>query len=133
MIRRPPRSTRTDTLCPYTTLFRSDPEFFGGAVEAGLYLTDDTRSYRSGMFRGIKVKNPVGSGGIGAWQVNLRYDHLDLNDDGILGGKQDGYMASLGWNPIDSVRVMGNYELAQYSNAVRPPGDHAKHGADPST
>src|SRR3546814_11154159 len=25
MIRRPPRSTRTDTLFPYTTLFRSDP------------------------------------------------------------------------------------------------------------
>src|SRR3546814_13161537 len=25
MIRRPPRSTRTDTLCPYTTLFRSLP------------------------------------------------------------------------------------------------------------
>src|SRR3546814_10518591 len=26
MIRRPPRSTRTDTLFPYTTLFRSWPE-----------------------------------------------------------------------------------------------------------
>src|SRR3546814_11677132 len=27
MIRRPPRATRTDTLCPYTTLFRSmDPD-----------------------------------------------------------------------------------------------------------
>src|SRR3546814_8757231 len=26
MIRRPPRSTRTDTLFPYTTLFRSLPE-----------------------------------------------------------------------------------------------------------
>src|SRR3546814_18933873 len=26
MIRRPPRSTRTDTLFPYTTLFRSHPE-----------------------------------------------------------------------------------------------------------
>src|SRR3546814_7899570 len=25
MIRRPPRATRTDTLFPYTTLFRSDP------------------------------------------------------------------------------------------------------------
>src|SRR3546814_12032608 len=24
MLRRPPRSTRTDTLCPYTTLFRAD-------------------------------------------------------------------------------------------------------------
>src|SRR3546814_11714518 len=27
MIRRPPRSTRTDTLFPYTTLFRSDASF----------------------------------------------------------------------------------------------------------
>src|SRR3546814_18877376 len=27
MTRRPPRSTRTDTLFPYTTLFRSDVEF----------------------------------------------------------------------------------------------------------
>src|SRR3546814_8538752 len=32
MIRRPPRSTRTDTLFPYTTLFRStDTEFVGPA------------------------------------------------------------------------------------------------------
>src|SRR3546814_16279414 len=28
MIRRPPRSTHTDTLCPYTTLFRSSVESF---------------------------------------------------------------------------------------------------------
>src|SRR3546814_20345246 len=26
MLRRPPRSTRTDTLFPYTTLFRSEPD-----------------------------------------------------------------------------------------------------------
>src|SRR3546814_12913414 len=30
MIRRPPRSTRTDTLFPYPTLFRSDPAPSGG-------------------------------------------------------------------------------------------------------
>src|SRR3546814_2235625 len=29
MIRRPPISTRTDTLCPYTTLFRSQSERIG--------------------------------------------------------------------------------------------------------
>src|SRR3546814_2459025 len=29
MIRRPPRSTRTDTLFPYTTLFRSSPDRYG--------------------------------------------------------------------------------------------------------
>src|SRR3546814_15564143 len=35
MIRRPPRSTRTDTLFPYTTLFRS----FGDAVSPNLVGT----------------------------------------------------------------------------------------------
>src|SRR3546814_7267963 len=34
MIRRPPRSTRTDTLFPYTTLFRSR-EIFLGAMLGG--------------------------------------------------------------------------------------------------
>src|SRR3546814_12496123 len=34
MIRRPPRSTRTDTLFPYTTLFRSgDPNLGGAGIE----------------------------------------------------------------------------------------------------
>src|SRR3546814_16072229 len=32
MIRRPPRSTRTDTLFPYTTLFRSDEARVRGAA-----------------------------------------------------------------------------------------------------
>src|SRR3546814_11702416 len=38
MIRRPPRSTRTDTLFPYTTLFRSPyerPSEYGGAQNQG--------------------------------------------------------------------------------------------------
>src|SRR3546814_6334674 len=33
MIRRPPRSTRTDTLVPYTTLFRSIFEFYRRLAE----------------------------------------------------------------------------------------------------
>src|SRR3546814_10352457 len=35
MIRRPPRSTRTDTLFPYTTLFRSEPLFLWEDRAAG--------------------------------------------------------------------------------------------------
>src|SRR3546814_9255369 len=35
MIRRPPRSTRTDTLFPYTTLFRSGDGFSRALVIAG--------------------------------------------------------------------------------------------------
>src|SRR3546814_2598057 len=36
MIRRPPRSTRTDTLFPYTTRFRSDPLMWVEVVTTGL-------------------------------------------------------------------------------------------------
>src|SRR3546814_8459319 len=35
MIRRPPRSTRTDTLFPYTTLFRSNSKGHPGAKASG--------------------------------------------------------------------------------------------------
>src|SRR3546814_2283680 len=41
MIRRPPRSTRTDTLFPYTTLFRSDHRRCGGAVAGAAPLEEE--------------------------------------------------------------------------------------------
>src|SRR3546814_13815507 len=43
MIRRPPRSTRTDTLFPYTTLFRSDivMEIEKEKYERGGYYTEE--------------------------------------------------------------------------------------------
>src|SRR3546814_6493772 len=44
MIRRPPRSTRTDTLFPYTTLFRSNAQIeriFG--IDAGDTVAADAR------------------------------------------------------------------------------------------
>src|SRR3546814_262777 len=37
MIRRPPRSTRTDTLFPYTTLFRSGPLLTTDLVDIGFH------------------------------------------------------------------------------------------------
>src|SRR3546814_18640595 len=47
MIRRPPRSTRTDTLFPYTTLFRSRKRFPGAdtTIVAG-YITAAWESLR---------------------------------------------------------------------------------------
>src|SRR3546814_12579884 len=42
MLRRPPRSTRTDTLFPYTTLFRSPaPLLPGRAVEIGFPIAQN--------------------------------------------------------------------------------------------
>src|SRR3546814_2518190 len=53
MIRRPPRSTRTDTLFPYTTLFRSRIIYDGG--------------YQNPRFR----TNMFASYSIGDWEVGL--------------------------------------------------------------
>src|SRR3546814_2634914 len=48
MILRPPRSTRTDTLFPYTTLFRSRDVFIAGVMEhieeAGIHSGDSACS-----------------------------------------------------------------------------------------
>src|SRR3546814_16511449 len=44
MIRRPPRSTRTDTLFPYSTLFRSEAVVNRGAAPAALQLPFDHRA-----------------------------------------------------------------------------------------
>src|SRR3546814_4347094 len=44
MIRRPPRSTRTDTLFPYTTLFRSLPAVAGGGDSVPIFIVSLPRS-----------------------------------------------------------------------------------------
>ncbi|WP_226697566.1 OprO/OprP family phosphate-selective porin [Qipengyuania flava] len=97
-----------------------DPTFFGGYVEAGLFLTDDTRGYKGGKFDRTKPSSPVGEGGIGSVQFTLRYDHLDLNDAGIVGGRQAGYFAALVWKPTDYTALMLNYGRLQYTDAILP-------------
>src|SRR3546814_5954793 len=42
MIRRPPRSTRTDTLFPYTTLFRSEVRWLNDQLSAITRSTDSS-------------------------------------------------------------------------------------------
>src|SRR3546814_3740029 len=74
MIRRPPRSTRTDTLCPYTTLFRSWEE----------YKSEQPEGYQYSQFceRYARFSATV--------NVTMRQTHrageklfLDFSDDGV--------------------------------------------------
>src|SRR3546814_5374895 len=65
MIRRPPRSTRTDTLFPYTTLFRSG--------RPGRYSGD--RGYGAEA-RGVSPKDATGDHG-GIWRRDAGSRHLE--------------------------------------------------------
>ncbi len=87
----------------------TNPTFGGGYAEVGYLLTNDTTAYKGGVYDRIRPKKPLGKGGMGALQVNLRYDWLDLNDAGILGGRQQIAGLGLVWIPTDYVRFLVNY------------------------
>ncbi len=78
-----------------------DPTFFGAYVEGGYFFTGESRGYKGGKFDRVKVANPFEKGGWGAFGVNLRWDYLDLTDEGFVGGTQNAFQASLNWKPTD--------------------------------
>jgi len=88
----------------------ADPTFFGGYAEVGMALTPgDARGYKDGAFDRLKPSKPITAGGIGAIELNARYDYLDLNDAGIVGGQQRTALIGLVWAPIDYIRITANY------------------------
>src|SRR3546814_15939442 len=83
MIRRPPRSTRTDTLFPYTTLFRSKPhaeylnERHRKELRAPRFLgMDETKL--AGSLRAIFIDLEDG------WPIELLANHKDLTIKNFL-------------------------------------------------
>ena len=108
----------------------ADPRFFGGYVEAGLMLTDDSVGYRAGLYDRVRPKRPLGSGGIGAFQLNARYDMVDLSDAGVIGGRQQIIGASLLWYPNDYVRFVLNYGRIRVEDAAVAAGLDRNYGAD---
>src|SRR3546814_2171685 len=67
MIRRPPRSTRTDTLFPYTTLFRSPGAVAGTRIEI-----------RNGA--GASIASPT-TGAAGGFSVEIRPRGTDTRSE----------------------------------------------------
>jgi phosphate-selective porin OprO/OprP len=84
-----------------------DPTMSGAYVQAGWFLTGESRSFSGGTFGRNKPKANYGPGK-GAWEVALRYSTLDLSDAGVAGGEQDDVTAALNWylNPV--TRLMLN-------------------------
>ncbi|HVF37794.1 MAG TPA: porin [Sphingomicrobium sp.] len=136
-----------------------NPSFWGGYVEAGYFLTGETRGYKNGLWDRTKVLKPVSKGGWGAFQLNGRVDYLDLASNKLKGGctnnfltgvctgspqlqkggKQLGFLASLVWIPEDYVRFYLQYAHARITGgplavAVEPgsndPIDERSYGVD---
>lgn len=107
-----------------------DPTFNGGYVEFGYLLTDDKNAYRGGAYDRIRPKNPVSNGGIGAIQINARYDWLDLNDAGVIGGRQQIGGLSVLWIPIDYFRFIFNYGHLWIKDSPVPAGTDRNYQAD---
>ncbi len=119
-----PGTTFTDGDAAGTTLFlANDPSFLSYYVEAGYWLTGESRGYKKGEWDRTKVNNGFDKGGSGAVAVTARYDHLDLSSAKLRlggtgtnlgrGGTQDTYQLSLVWQPIDYVRITTQYVRAE--------------------
>lgn len=101
-----------------------DPDFWGGYAEVGFLVTPgDTTGYKGGTYDRIRPKRPLGKGGIGAVQLNARYDRLDLNDATIAGGLQQSLGLSAIWVPIASTRFMLNYGHVWIADAAGEAGE----------
>lgn len=79
------------------------------SIEAGWFLTGESMKYKGGQFSGISPKRPFMDGGLGAWQVALRFENMDLNDNAIVGGDADVLTAGINWYPVKNLRFMANY------------------------
>src|SRR3546814_7863501 len=106
MIRRPPRSTRTDTLFPYTTLFRSGGMAFGDRAFADVLARAGAQRGGGGDRRGgagcLLLRSLLGHGGLlGSGKLGEHVlgrgtpelaGRLDVDDagDAVLGGQGKG-------------------------------------------
>lgn len=77
-----------------------------GGYLSGLWnITGQTWSYTDGL-----PVTPVGSvTGAGMWQVGLRYDAINLNDDAVPGGRMSTWTVGVNWYWSADLKFMLNY------------------------
>ena len=85
-----------------------DTDMEGFYVQGSYFLTGENRRYKNGAFSSVKVKDPVGGGGWGGWEVGLRYSSTDLGA-GIGADSGDVLTAALNWYVNNNMMFKLNY------------------------
>ncbi len=100
----------------------ADPTFWGLSAQAAWRWTGEERPYEveSGTFGRVTPNTSLTAGGAGAFETGIRFTHVDLDDDGIFGGRLTTYGLVLNWFPVERVRLSGNYIRAEVERTVGP-------------
>lgn len=77
----------------------------GGYVSGLWNITGETWGYKGGVPTTPLPNEPAS----GMWQVGLRYDTMDLNDSGVLGGKMHTVTAGVNWYWRSNFKFMVDY------------------------
>ena len=85
-----------------------DTDMEGFYVQGSYFLTGESRRYKNGAFTSVKVKDPVGGGGWGGWEVGLRYSSTDLGA-GIGADSGDVLTVALNWYVNNNMMFKLNY------------------------
>jgi phosphate-selective porin OprO and OprP len=84
-----------------------DPFFHGGEVFYAHILTGETRPYneRGSYFERVSPEHSLFDGGLGAWELVVRYSYADLNDGPIHGGTFQRLTPMLNWHMSENIRL----------------------------
>jgi phosphate-selective porin OprO/OprP len=105
----------------------------GGYIEALYFLTGEHREYNkktASFGRVVPLRNAFyvrgeDGGNIfsrGAWQVGVRYNYLDLNNNGINGGQVNTVTYGLNWFLNPNAKIQWNYDMG-YRDVDAPASD----------
>jgi len=89
----------------------ADADFSGFYIQGSYLLTGESRRYNlnKGALSGPRPATVFGQGGIGAWELAMRFSRLDLNDGTVSGGRADDLTIGVNWYPLNNIRFMANY------------------------
>ncbi len=109
----------------YTWLDRTTADtaqFSGYYVAGSWFITGEHRTYKASTAT-IDRLSPKHSlsfddGGLGAWELAVRYSSLDLNDSGITGGRLNDITGGLNWYLNPNMKIQFNYVYSMLDRTV---------------